>query len=236
MFVVETFRLPPAGAWPPRPPPPGRSHSANEWPCSEAGPTAACARGSKLKRRVWLAGVGFDLQRAVVLPGDVEARRHPHQAGRAVGLAAAVREPWSTLSATLRAVVVQRHAGVVALRRRHHAPPPVLVDDRHPVAGQVDRRRRPRRRRPRRRRGWTAARPCWAAERNRARHQATTRIPHFICRPPSRVSSSAARAATQISVNGSRSTAAGCAQAAVRRFDERVGGPEALRRAVSRPS
>ena len=35
---------------------------------------------------------------------------------------------------------VDRDVGVVALRRRDHPPAPVLADDRHPVAGEIDRR------------------------------------------------------------------------------------------------
>src|SRR5262249_20129749 len=86
-----------------------------------------------------LPGVSFDLQRAVVIPRDVETGGHAHQARGPVREARAVlgRVP---CVADARAFRVQRHACEVAFRRRHHPPPPVFVDDRYPVAGEIDRR------------------------------------------------------------------------------------------------
>ena len=90
MFVVTTFRFPAAGGRPgprapdTRRPPPGRhaaagrSHSATEKPCSDAD---GRRRGRRRSTAASAAGVGVDLERAVVLPGDVQPRRHPHQTG-----------------------------------------------------------------------------------------------------------------------------------------------------------
>src|SRR5205085_2520271 len=74
-------------------------------------------------------GVCFDLERALILPGDVQTTWHAHDRGRAIGLAGVpfalvlhgipcVCEP-----ATL---VADRHAGVVAFRGSDHAPAPIL--------------------------------------------------------------------------------------------------------------
>src|SRR5207244_3611622 len=92
----------------------------------------------------WLSSsIGFNFQGAVVLPRDVETRRDAHDRGRAVRFARVA------LTLVFRAVprvgrpaalVVDRHARVVALFRRHHAPAPVFRHDRHPPTRQVCRR------------------------------------------------------------------------------------------------
>ena len=85
-----------------------------------------------------LPGVELDLQRVVVLPGDVQPAGLPHDAADAVRLALIARRvvlgqvPGVGDSAAFGG---ERHAGVVALRRRHHAEAPVFGDERHPIAG-----------------------------------------------------------------------------------------------------
>ena len=78
------------------------------------------------------AGVGLDLQRVVVLPGDVQAAGHAHDGGRAVRFA--LQAGGFVLGRIpgidhLAGVGVERDAGGVALERRHHAPAPVFGDD-----------------------------------------------------------------------------------------------------------
>ena len=85
------------------------------------------------------AGVGFQFQRVGILPGDVHSRRHAHQPAGAVRLAASVHGGRPGIG-DLPPLIVQWNAGVVALGRRHHPPSPLFVDDRDPVAGQIDRR------------------------------------------------------------------------------------------------
>ena len=149
---------------------------------------------------------------SVVSFSQVMCRRvgYPHQAGGAVRLAAAVAWQWSHAVGHLAARVVQRHAGVIALGRRDHAPAPVLVDDRHPVPGQVDRRRRPGRRR-RGAGGRTRATALLAPKKPRSPRapRPGSRASSAVLRP---VSSQAARAATQISLQHTFdvTSAAGC--------------------------
>src|SRR5215831_5172616 len=93
-----------------------------------------------------LAPVGLDLQCIRRIPGDVQAHRHVHQPGTAIR--ATVDDPRGLI---VRASVqrgielvgdlagggVERNLRVVTLRRRHHAEAPVLIDDRHPIAGEI---------------------------------------------------------------------------------------------------
>ena len=91
-----------------------------------------------------LSRVRLDLERPVVGPGDVEAAGHAHDVRRAVRLAVILaglvfrRVP---LIREFCAGRVQEEVRVVAFGRRHHPEAPVLGHDRHPVAGQIDRRR-----------------------------------------------------------------------------------------------
>ena len=87
-----------------------------------------------------LAGVGFDLERVIVLPGDMQAAGNPHDCGRAISLAL------ETGGFVVRGVPrvhnfprrsVDRHAGRIAFQRRDHAPSIVLRDDGYPVAGEI---------------------------------------------------------------------------------------------------
>src|SRR5678815_1330780 len=101
------------------------------------------------------ARIRFDLQGRVVLPRDAQPRWQTHQARRAIGFAlvsgGSVLRRVPCIRDLLR-VRVDRNAGVVTLRRGDHPPAPVLCDDGHPVAGEVDWRRRTRCRRRFRRR------------------------------------------------------------------------------------
>ncbi len=87
------------------------------------------------------AGVGFDLERAVVLPADPQAPRQAHHARRRVGPALQSRRfilggiPRVDDFARLRFI---RNAGGVALERRHHAPAIILGDHGNPIAREVD--------------------------------------------------------------------------------------------------
>ena len=96
-----------------------------------------------MKQASLLAGVGLNLQRVLVGPADVDASRHAHDGGRAVGFALLAggcifgRIPGVADAA---AFIVQRDAGEIALDRRHHAPAPVFGDDGNPIAGEVGRR------------------------------------------------------------------------------------------------
>ncbi len=91
------------------------------------------------------------LQRAVVLPRDVQAHRQPHDARGAERAALfAGGDVFRRIPRVgrRRAVRVERHARVVAFGRRHHPEAPVLGNRRCPITSQIDRRRlfgRPRR-------------------------------------------------------------------------------------------
>ena len=140
-------------------------------PRSAGGQRRSAAAASADRRRVSIFSVLSSC------PGDVQTAGH-----RASDPAA----PYALQRAVFRriprvghpaALGVERHAGVVALGRRHHPKAPVFGDHRHPVAGQIDRRRRLARRRrtaaPRRR----AARPVLAPrdERDDRQRSANTR-------------------------------------------------------------
>ena len=112
------------------------------------------------------AGVRFDDERRVVLPEDVEASGQMHQPAGAICAALLGRcFVLRRIPGVGRAAPfgVDRHIEHVALRRRHHAPPPVVGDERHPVAGEIDRRRQARNRRRSLRR---AAAPALRIQRN----------------------------------------------------------------------
>ena len=92
-----------------------------------------------------LAGVGFDLQRCVVLPGDVQTSGNSHDGGRAVGFA--LEAGGFILGGIpgidhLAGFGIGRNAGGVALERRHHAPAPVFGNISDPVSSEIDRRAR----------------------------------------------------------------------------------------------
>ena len=72
VLVVTTVSRPARAAGFPRP---GRSHRATDWPCHVGAPAGAgaCAELEQPRLR---AGVGLELQRVVVLPGDVDASGH----------------------------------------------------------------------------------------------------------------------------------------------------------------
>ena len=92
------------------------------------------------------ARVEIHLQRVVVLPGDVQPPGLTHDAADAECLALQARGivlcEIPGVGRT-RAGLIQRHAFVVALLRSLDAMAPVFADDRNPVAGEIDRRRRP---------------------------------------------------------------------------------------------
>ncbi len=118
--------------------------------------------------------IRFHLQRILVLPGDVQVRRQPHDTGRAVRLArvsfglvlcripfhrflsgrgfvrdVALRRGVRTGADEPDARILDRAgdaAAEIAFRRHEHADVPVLGDHRGPVAGEVDRSDRLRRR------------------------------------------------------------------------------------------
>ena len=123
-----------------RGPPPRTIHCADVRPCQ-----LEARRGWRVAEREQPglhAVVGLELQRVVVLPGDVQARRPAHQAGRAVRLALFAGGFVLGRVPRLRDLLargVDRNAAIVAVRRRDHPPAPVLGDDRDPVAGEVDR-------------------------------------------------------------------------------------------------
>src|SRR5712691_4958378 len=101
-----------------------------------------------------LTGVHFDLQRIVVLPGEVDAAGHAHDVRRTVRLALiAARHILRRITRVddLAALVVQRHAREIAFRGSDKPIAPVFRDHGHPVAGEIDRRPRPGGRRNRRR-------------------------------------------------------------------------------------
>src|SRR5262245_41480479 len=86
-------------------------------------------RAAESQQSSLLTRVGLDLQRRVVLPGDVHASRHTHD------VCDAVRPTLIAAFFVLRGIpeaggaapfIVQRHAGVIAFARRDHAPRPVL--------------------------------------------------------------------------------------------------------------
>ena len=87
------------------------------------------------------SGIRFDLERVVVLPGDVQARGYAHQTSRAVSLALIAggfvlgRIPFLS---DLLACWIQGHSREIALGRRDHAEAPVFADDGNPVAGEID--------------------------------------------------------------------------------------------------
>src|SRR5438093_3345704 len=117
-----------------------------------------------------LAGVCFDLQRVVVLPGDVDAPWHAHDVGRAVCPALiAARRVLRRIPRVdhLAALVVQRHTREITFRRRDHPIAPIFRDHRDPVAGEIDRRRGPG---VRRRRG-RAVPTALSIEGSRGRHR-----------------------------------------------------------------
>ena len=106
------------------------------------------------------AGVELELQRGVVLPGDVHAPGHPHDVADPVRFARqAARLVLGQVPCVgdASALVVDRHAGVIALGRRQHSPAPVFGDERYPVTGDIDRCDGPRR--PGRC-GWRRWLPC----------------------------------------------------------------------------
>ena len=94
----------------------------------------------KVKQAGLRSGVGFQLQRVFIGPANMDAARHAHDRGRAVGLALFagggifVRIPGIADAAPF---VVQRDAGEIAFDRRHHAPAPVFGDHGNPIAGKV---------------------------------------------------------------------------------------------------
>ena len=104
-------------------------------------------------RRVCVPASVSTLSVLIVLPRDVQPAGNAHERRRAVrpallaGSLVLRRIPGVR---DLLCVDGDRNAQVVALWRRHHAPAPVLRDDRHPVAGEIDRRGGFRRRRRRR--------------------------------------------------------------------------------------
>jgi hypothetical protein len=105
-------------------------------------PVAAGAAGRPESEPASLrARVGFELQRLIVLPGDVNPSRQAHDSSGAVRSALfasgfiAGRIP---RVGHLTCRCVQRHAREVAFRRCRHAEAPVLGDERDPVARQID--------------------------------------------------------------------------------------------------
>ena len=90
------------------------------------------------------SGVGFNLQRRVIRPRDVQPPGHAHDVWGAVGFAllsggfVLCRIP---RLGDLLSIGVQRNVGIVALWRSDHSKAPVFGDDRNPVAGHIDRRR-----------------------------------------------------------------------------------------------
>src|SRR5262245_15835865 len=90
-----------------------------------------------------MAGVGLELQRAVVLPRDANACGDTHDrrsAERPALIARRIVGGKVPAIGYLAALGVERHARIIALRRCHHPPSPVLGDDRDPLTGEVDRR------------------------------------------------------------------------------------------------
>ena len=90
------------------------------------------------------AGIYFEFQSLIVLPGDVQAPRYAHQRRRSVapalfagglilGRVPGIRD--------LARLGVERQAGEIPLEGRHHSQSPVVADNRYPVARQIDRRR-----------------------------------------------------------------------------------------------
>ena len=112
-------------------------------PATSACPSALAA-GPNRKSRVCVPASVSTLQRVVVLPGDVEPAGHAHDRGGTIRLALLAgclvggRIPGVD---DLQRFLRDRDAAVVALGRRHHAVAPVFVDEGHPVAGEIDRRR-----------------------------------------------------------------------------------------------
>ncbi len=126
------------------------------------------------------AEIGFELERVIVLPGDMQVGRLSHDAGRAISLALIAFGfifggiPFQGSLSALglvgdvsvfggidaeadRASAARNHNGSgradaeVAFRGGEHAQVPILGDDGGPVAGQIDRGHRLGGRRRRRR-------------------------------------------------------------------------------------
>ena len=87
------------------------------------------------------ARVGIDFERAVVLPRNLQAGWHSHDARCTVGAAGfaralvGIRIPGDPDPTSL---VVEWNTREVAAWWRHHAPPPFVGHDRDPGAGEVD--------------------------------------------------------------------------------------------------
>ena len=102
------------------------------------------------------AGVGFQLQRVVIRPGNSNARWNPHNIGGPIRLA--LRACGFVFGGVpivgdLPSRIIQWNAGVVTFGWSDHPVTPILGHYRHPLPGKIDGGRSFRIRRGRRSRG-----------------------------------------------------------------------------------
>src|SRR5205085_3557731 len=96
---------------------------------------------AEMKEPGLLARVGFELQRGVILPGNLQAHRKSNDPRGAKRLAfVVIRFVPGEIPGVgdLPAYSVERDAGVITLWWRDHSPAPVFGHHRHPVTGQID--------------------------------------------------------------------------------------------------
>src|SRR5262249_9607184 len=105
--------------------------------------TSGRCGGAKVEHSCLSAGVLFDLQRIVVLPGDVQSAWKSHDVWSAVSPALFTGSfifRGIPSVADLSSFSVERQCFKDAFLGRHHSKLPVFHNDGNPIAGEIDRR------------------------------------------------------------------------------------------------